>query len=969
MQGLKLKLDTFVQYMSEFDIVLLMETFVEEKDIDQIESALPDKYNYTWIESRRESERGRSEGGLMLAIDKRIKTDHIMTFKNEWTIQADVQINNRRTRLIGVYNQIKQAKIGTATHKRCKEAMEGEMAVILTGDLNARIGPLCCIKGGERNTTDKTIDIEGRRWAKIVQEHNLILLNGNTDGDWSGQTTRKGTRGTVIDYTCVSRSLYDEIADFKIGDFVESDHFPMEITIKEDIAVLPTLRTIRSWKSPREKEYRDNLDDSLKRLGRTDWETLRRSIQRAIPTKTIQPHKRLRQWFDEECLISRQEVWWALHKARTDDKFWEVYIRLRRNYKDLLKQKKRQELDKFEAKLKEVRNLNDAWQFINQERQSATRSRTLPNQDELTRHFKASLEGADTITRRSTSKSPIRLIFTQDELDTVINNLKMRKSCGPDEIPAEAMKYGGPILRTTILNLMNDYGSGKPIPDDFRLSKLIPVHKKGPKMDAANYRGICVSNTIYKIWTQLLLSRLTKEVSHRNIIPDTQAGFRKGRSTMDNIYIMNTLIKSRLAANKRLYAMFIDLKAAFDKIPREKMWTKLDRLNLAPDILDNVKEIYDATPVLCGDEKFYLTKGVKQGCPLSPMLFSLYTYDLEKILTKAQAGGVAINQTRLHSLMYADDMVIFGEDINNLKDAIRVTRNYFDKIGLIFNPDKSKIMTFSRGGRRSTQEWEWRTDEPIDEVAEYVYLGVVMTNRGTFDRHIETLTTRATSRMTETWTIGEKRFEDNFYLRMNMFDSLVLPGAIYGCEVFGQTKFEELELMHRRYLKWTLGLNSDTRTSLLMYETKRTPIFLTTTSRARDYEKKAINGTNRLLAACAKWTKRNRTDLERPIEDLTNQFWEETLTTCTESYRKIATPRLPTYLLNRRHIKKIARARCENEEWGRRSWGSRTCRGCTDGLETIEHMTENCIPDDRTREEILHEDGDGIDFILKMTTT
>lgn len=81
---------------------------------------------------------------------------------------------------------------------------------------------------------------------------------------------------------------------------------------------------------------------------------------------------------------------------------------------------------------------------------------------------------------------------------------------------------------------------------------------------------------------------------------------------------------------------------------------------------------------------------------------------------------------------------------------------------LVFNHDRSRIMTISKSGRKSTQKWDWGTGYPVEEVTEYVYLEVLMTNMGNFNRHIEMTTTKAIGRMNEAWTIGDRRFEDTF---------------------------------------------------------------------------------------------------------------------------------------------------------------------------------------------------------------
>lgn len=958
-QGLKTKIETISNYIIDFDIVFLMETFVEEKDTEKVEQLLPKKFKCTWIPSIRDNIRGRSQGGLLLAVDKHIELISVDTYNADWITSATLNIDGELTKLIGVYNQSGLNKI----KKRLNDLLEGPMPTILTGDFNARIGHLGDITGNKRSTMDPTTDTEGRKWIKLLDHHDMLILNGNTDGDWNGHITRIGYKGeSVIDYTCVSRNSYCNVTKFNIGDVIESDHFPMETEFAPRITPTPDTKTIMNWRQPYRTIYRTTLDSKIDG-NETDWKDISVKIRQSIQLKTLSV-KCKRPWFDDECLQLR-----LLVKAKRDNAkatgHWDEYRTKRREYKNLTKLKKKKEEIQFEEQLAGVRNLHDAWKFINKERGQRRRSTTMPTNKDLVDHFKRTLGGSMTIDGGLRNKVPLTTPITKEELDDAIDNLKLRKSSGPDGIPAEAYIYSGDKIKDAMLKTINDIGAGQSLPDEWRRSKLVPIYKKGCRNDAKNYRGICISDTVYKLWTQILLARLMKQVDNMGLIPDNQAGFRKGRSTIDNIFILVTLINMTHQNGKRMYGFFIDLKAAFDKIPRGKMWAKMTKLGLPADIIDCIREIYDATPVEMEDEVFYLTTGVKQGCPLSPALFSIYTHDLEKVLTKAMAGGVTIRRKRIHCLMYADDMIILAETPGQMNDAIRVTKKYFERLELTFNPDKSKIMTFSKSGRKSNVTWKWDKDCPLEEVTEYNYLGVIMTNTGKFDRHIEMTTTKALSRLKETWSIGQRKFEDNFKLRMKMFDTLVLPGSIYGCEVFGRQEFEDLEILHRRYLKWTLGLRSSTRTSLLMYETKRTPIHFLTTERAKKFEENALKGTNELLKTCVEWTRIGR-KADHPKDDMLRRYWTNTLTSCTEDYQKIATQDLPMYLTNRRNIVMIARARCENEERGLMSWGDKMCRICGEERETIEHMTDFCVPDSRSREEILDETGDGIDWLTRM---
>jgi hypothetical protein len=101
--------------------------------------------------------------------------------------------------------------------------------------------------------------------------------------------------------------------------------------------------------------------------------------------------------------------------------------------------------------------------------------------------------------------------------------LKRDKSLGGDQIPAELLQAGGEILRSDIHNLINSISSKVEMPEQWKKSIIVPVHKKGDKTYCNNYRGISLLSTSYKIIFNILLSNLSLYVD--GIIGDHQCGF------------------------------------------------------------------------------------------------------------------------------------------------------------------------------------------------------------------------------------------------------------------------------------------------------------------------------------------------------------------------------------------------------------------------------------------------------------
>ena len=101
---------------------------------------------------------------------------------------------------------------------------------------------------------------------------------------------------------------------------------------------------------------------------------------------------------------------------------------------------------------------------------------------------------------------------------------------------------------------------------------VVPIYKKGDQERTENYSGVSLLCTGYKIFTEILRERLEEEIVRKGLLPESQGGFRRDRGTVDNIFILNHIIQREKCKGERVYAMFVDLKAAFDNVDRNKLW-------------------------------------------------------------------------------------------------------------------------------------------------------------------------------------------------------------------------------------------------------------------------------------------------------------------------------------------------------------------------------------------------------------
>ena len=196
-----------------------------------------------------------------------------------------------------------------------------------------------------------------------------------------------------------------------------------------------------------------------------------------------------------------------------------------------------------------------------------------------------------------------------------------------------------------------------------------------------------------------------------------QFGFMKDRCTLDACFILDTVIDDAIARGDCIYAAFIDFKKAYDFVPREALFFKMLHANMYGPVLKVLYSMYKAvySVVQVGlDRSDVISQlvGVRQGCILSPCLFSFYIADFPSYLANRTGNercvGVTLHDTVLHVLMYADDMVLLAtspEDLQRMFDALR---EYCSTWRMFVNVEKTKVVIFHKdvSAARSVNERE-----------------------------------------------------------------------------------------------------------------------------------------------------------------------------------------------------------------------------------------------------------------------
>jgi exonuclease III len=323
--------------------------------------------------------------------------------------------------------------------------------------------------------------------------------------------------------------------------------------------------------------------------------------------------------------------------------------------------------------------------------------------------------------------------ITQSEVEAVLKNLKPGTSAGPDSIPYELLKNGGKWLAQCLATLFETCRSREWVPTAWSEEDLVILHKKSDPMNLDNYRGLALGNTMAKLYAKIIHQRLAQTVEEQDWLGEIQPAFRKKRGTTDNLFILNSLVERARKQNRALFLIFVDLRKAFDTVRRDRLWMAMSRLGLGGKPMRLIQSLYkNHRRKLRGDTAFTMQCdiGVRQGCVLSPLLFTILLIELGKRLL-AQGHGVPVDGITIPGLFFADDIVLMAEKESLLMKLMAEVVSFSEEEGLSINWNKTKMVRVGKGSRGNvdgTKVVVTGTDNLVDAATQYRYLGEMVTS-------------------------------------------------------------------------------------------------------------------------------------------------------------------------------------------------------------------------------------------------
>lgn len=723
-------------------------------------------------------------------------------------------IQKQPVSIVQVYAPTETTKLEIKNHfyNKLNEVTKNlDNTVIIMGDFNAQIGK-------RRTYEDRIIgpfttgkrNENGQKLIDYALENNLQIMNSYNKRKFSRKWTwisPDGKRRNEIDYIITNKpKLFSNI------DVVNRLNFNSDHRMLRGQLHTVKIKTSRKYKHkiklpitlPISENILDSLEDKLKILRnikgiQEKYDALEKDLKEievdCIKSKTTKD----KLGSSASLLIEQRKI--LFEDRKTNRK--EIVKLSKEINQQIRKHRQKHRTETINYSIEKSGGVKKAWQLLRESSdwiENMTQRRTKRNKTNRTEILKIATdfyrelyddettlpETNQPILYRDIEEEEIPNIL-REEVGKAIKSQKTGKAPGEDCISNELLLGTSDIIINTITDLFNEIIRTEYIPQQWTTSTIILLHKKGKKNDITNYRPISLMSNLYKIFSKTILDRLTKILDENQ--PKEQAGFRCDFSTLDHIHTIKQVIQKSNEYGITYYLAFVDYNKAFDSLRHVEIWEALETQGINKKYIRLIHNIYKNMKAKIRTERvgedFPIKRGVRQGDPLSPKLFSAV---LEHVFRRLEWNkyGLNINGVQLTHLRFADDLILISSHAKGLQEMLEQLVHESEKAGLSMNTSKTKLMT--NGDKVPIMV----SNTTIEYVEEYTYLGQIISPKDLTTKEISNRINLAWKRY---WSLKEimKNPQIPLKSKKKIFDSCILPIMTYGCQTWSLTQHN----MHR----------------------------------------------------------------------------------------------------------------------------------------------------------------------------
>ena len=822
--------------------VCLQETFL--KDTDTINFKGFDMYSVFSTSTRD----GRAIGGTSLLVRRGIPHSHIQLSSNIQAVAVRLSLHKCIT-VCSVYFPPSQD-----IDRRDLDALFAQLPspTLLLGDFNAHSDLWGC---HDTNTNGITVE-------DFIARHGLCVFN-----DKSSTYLHPATGSfSAIDLSLCSPTIFMDFQWEVSHDQHGSDHFPIFIkSLAPQVAdKSPNWKLHKAdWTKFRElcalnitRETFQDKGDLVSSL----TACLTEAANLTIPKSSANSRHINKPWFTEECKDAVRQRKRALSKFTKQPTHANLvaYRASRARARRVIKESKRNSWRQYVSKLNSRSSVKRVWDMVRKisGKHSTCASTHLKMADgtEVTErqdiantladgfeknsssdHYTAKFQRFKAIRERQHHKfssDNLELyneLFSMHELKTALSKAH-DTAVGPDDIHYQVLKHLPEESLCVLLDLFNQIWVSGEFPDSWRQAIVIPIPKPGKDATSpSNYRPIALTSCLCKTMERMINARLVWYLESNHLITKFQSGFRKHRSTSDQLVHFETVIRDAFVRGEHVVSVFFDLEKAYDTTWKFGIMDDLFNMGLRgrmPMFIENF--LSDRTfNVRLGavlSDLHEQEMGVPQGSILSPTLFSIKMNSIVKALNP----GVDCS-------LYVDDFLICYKSKHmqtierQMQLCLNKIQNWADENGFHFSKSKTVCMHFCNKRKLHPDPTLLLDGTALPVVEETKFLGLIFDNKLSFKPHINYLRNKCLKALNLLKVVSSLDWGADRKVLLRLYRSLVRSKLDYGSLVYGSARHSyllKLETVQNQALRLCLGAFRTSPISSLHVEANELPLHL-----------------------------------------------------------------------------------------------------------------------------------------------
>jgi len=305
--------------------------------------------------------------------------------------------------------------------------------------------------------------------------------------------------------------------------------------------------------------------------------------------------------------------------------------------------------------------------------------------------------------------------ITWQEIEVAIADTNMKTACGLDNVSMADLKR---IFKTELTIAFNIWMVFRRIPKALKMNRTVLIPKGNQDLhDIRNWRPITIASTILRLYNKILVTRLNKTFR----TSEKQMGFKPVNGCAYNILWLNNLLKHARRNRNNLYVCLLDVSKAFDSVPHQSIERALRRNNAPKMLIDIINDQYSNvyTSISYHDRssaKIKIMRGVKQGDPLSSLLFNLVIDELFDLI-KDDYGYEVQNGVKTNAKCFADDLVLVSGTKIGMGQLLNTTAEFLRARGLLTNPKKCISIGLAKAYKGKKSKIEAESIFQIDNIS------------------------------------------------------------------------------------------------------------------------------------------------------------------------------------------------------------------------------------------------------------